>query len=157
MKHFQNIRTLKDLKEKYKALCKLHHPDLGGDTATMQEINAEYDKMLKTQAFSTYFKSENCKTSAEVEKAMRKVIEKLIALKGITLEICGTWLWITGETYPVKKYIKKAGCFFARKKCAWYWRPAEQKSKSRKPLSLEQIRERHGTINIANNKVFSLT
>jgi len=157
MKFFQNITNLDDLKKEYKRLCKIHHPDLGGNTKVMQDINAEYDQMLETQVFKNHFESENCKTSAEVEKAMREVIEKLIILKGISLEICGTWLWITGKTYPVKSQIKAAGCFFARKKVAWYWRPAEQKSSNRKPLSLDKIRERHGSINIINNKkVYSL-
>ena len=158
MQFFQNIIDLHDLKKEYKKLCKIHHPDLGGSTKVMQQINRQYNEILETQVFQDHFKSEECKTSMEVEKAMREVIEKLIVLKGISLEICGTWLWITGNTYPVKEAIKAAGCYFARKKVAWYWRPAEQKSNNRKPLSLDKIRERHGSINIINNKkVYALT
>jgi len=158
MEYFENIIDLESLKKEYKRLCKIHHPDLGGSTKVMQDINRQYNEILETQVFQDHFKSEDCKTSMEVERAMREVIEKIIALQGIVLEICGTWLWITGNTYPVKDAIKAAGCFFARKKKAWYWRPAEQKSSNRKPLTLEQIRKRHGTINIVNNKkVYSLT
>jgi hypothetical protein len=29
----------------YKALARLHHPDLGGDTTAMQRINAAYDRL----------------------------------------------------------------------------------------------------------------
>ena len=29
----------------YRCLARLHHPDLGGDTATMQGINAAYDRL----------------------------------------------------------------------------------------------------------------
>ena len=45
MTYFNNIRTLEALKKAYRELAMLHHPDRGGDTATMQAINAEYDEM----------------------------------------------------------------------------------------------------------------
>lgn len=41
--YFENVTTLDELKREYKRLAKLHHPDVGGDTATMQQINAEHD------------------------------------------------------------------------------------------------------------------
>ena len=157
MQYFTNITTIEGLKAKYKELCKRHHPDLGGSTEAMQAINEEYEQMLKTRVFQDHFKKEGCRTSADVEKAMRDVIEKVIVLEGISIEICGTWLWITGTTYPVKDRIKAAGCFFAKKKVAWYWRPKEQKSKNKKPLSLEQIREKHGSRHIKTNKVYQIT
>lgn len=43
MKWFNNPETLEDLKKQYKKLVFKHHPDKGGKTADMQEINAEYD------------------------------------------------------------------------------------------------------------------
>ena len=45
MAHFNNINSLADLKEQYKTLALANHPDKGGDTAVMQEINAEYDRL----------------------------------------------------------------------------------------------------------------
>ncbi len=43
MKHFRAGLSIEGLKQEYRKLAKKHHPDLGGDTTTMQEINAEYD------------------------------------------------------------------------------------------------------------------
>ena len=43
MKYFTGCKTLDDLKREYRRLAMLHHPDVGGDTATMQAINAEFD------------------------------------------------------------------------------------------------------------------
>lgn len=43
MKYFSNVKTLDELKRAYRLLCMKHHPDVGGDTATMQAINAEHD------------------------------------------------------------------------------------------------------------------
>ena len=45
MSFFSSVRTLDALKAAYRELAMLHHPDRGGDTATMQAINAEYDEM----------------------------------------------------------------------------------------------------------------
>ena len=43
MKYFASINDLSALKAAYKRLALANHPDRGGDTATMQEINSEYD------------------------------------------------------------------------------------------------------------------
>ena len=43
MKYFAGINDLNALKAEYKRLALENHPDRGGDTAVMQEINAEYD------------------------------------------------------------------------------------------------------------------
>lgn len=46
MKYFNEVHTLDELKKEFRRLAMLHHPDVGGDTATMQEINAEYDRLF---------------------------------------------------------------------------------------------------------------
>lgn len=46
MKYFTNCTTLEALKKEYRRLCMLHHPDRGGDTATMAAINEEYDAVF---------------------------------------------------------------------------------------------------------------
>lgn len=47
MKYFKNIQTLSELKKKFRSLAIQNHPDKGGDTAVMQEINAEFDAMYQ--------------------------------------------------------------------------------------------------------------
>lgn len=46
MKYFTACKTLDELKKEYRRLAMLHHPDVGGDTATMQAINAEFDALF---------------------------------------------------------------------------------------------------------------
>ena len=41
-KYFKNCQSFEEAKAMYKKLARENHPDLGGDTATMQEINAEW-------------------------------------------------------------------------------------------------------------------
>lgn len=45
MSYFNSITSFDDLKARYRALAMQHHPDRGGDLATMQAINAEYDAL----------------------------------------------------------------------------------------------------------------
>ena len=45
MTYFQNITSLSELKKQYRELVKNNHPDKGGDTAVMQAINNEFEKL----------------------------------------------------------------------------------------------------------------
>ena len=47
MSWFSKVKTLEDLKKEYKKLAMQYHPDRpGGDTAKMQQINGEYDRLF---------------------------------------------------------------------------------------------------------------
>lgn len=140
---FQSCKTLEELKKQYRDLCRQHHPDLGGDEETMKQINLEYERLVRAGSFAE--EMARAGTDEEVETAFRELLEKLTVMSGLVLEICGSWLWVTGNTYPVRQQLKEAGLKFAAKKVAWFWRPEEQRSRNRKPLTLEEIRERHGS------------
>lgn len=43
---FASCKTLDELKKAYKAAAMKYHPDMGGDTATMQAVNAEYERLF---------------------------------------------------------------------------------------------------------------
>lgn len=45
MSYFGSVKSFDELKAHYRALAMQHHPDRGGDLATMQAINAEYDAL----------------------------------------------------------------------------------------------------------------
>jgi len=147
MGYFAGIKNLDDLKAKYRELCKLHHPDLGGDTATMQAINAAYRKIID-DVFIDFGQS-----TAEIEESLRDIIERTVVFEGLVVELCGRWVWFTGETYRWKSQLKALGCFFASKKKAWYWRPEDAAKTSKgKPLELDQIRSRYGSSVLESKK-----
>jgi hypothetical protein len=79
-------------------------------------------------------------------------------LEGIVIEICGVWIWLTGETYPHKNVLKSSGCLFSGKKKAWYWRTKQKKSYySRGKYSLDQIRSRYGSLGLNEQSVNYIT
>ena len=55
MKYFTNCTTLDELKKEFRRLCMKHHPDRGGDTATMAAINAEYEALFADQVPNAIF------------------------------------------------------------------------------------------------------
>lgn len=143
---FSNVKTLDELKKLYRELAQKLHPDKGGSTEDMKALNAEYDEVFKrvknfrTAASGEVYESEN----AEAPEDFREVIEKIIMLN-IKIEICGSWIWVTGNTYPVRGQLKEAGFYWSKNKSAWYWHSPENASRSRKRMSLDEIRAFHGS------------
>ncbi len=139
--YFKGIDNLQDLKNLYRELAKKHHPDHGGDTKTMQQINNEFEYL-----FNTLPKTKGEKTSEQTATDYIKVVENIIHIPDIKIEIIGTWIWITGNTRPVKEELKKAGFKFAPKKTAWYWHGQKKyRKRSKKKLSMEEIRNLYGS------------
>jgi len=146
MNYFEDITTLEGLKRKYRELSKIHHPDLGGNTQIMQAINAQYEDML-TRVHNREGKPLD-QEEIKIQKDIMDMINKIIALKGIIIEVTGRWVWVTGETRQYKDYFKTLGFWWASKKIAWYWRPADAKVNNRHPYSLDQIRTKYGSVSI---------
>ena len=48
--------------------------------------------------------------TTETAEEFRTIIELLLKLDGITVELCGSWLWLSGETKQHKDALKAAGC-----------------------------------------------
>jgi curved DNA-binding protein CbpA len=158
---FTGVKTLQELKKTYYKLAMINHPDRGGNLETMKEINTEYDKMfdiLKDQinydnfknAENNDFSNVNYTYKQETSDIFKDIISKIIGLDGIEIEICGYWLWISGNTRPHSKHIKESGFKWSPNKFMWYWRPAEHKSFNRKSFSIDDIRSKYGSQKIKN-------
>jgi curved DNA-binding protein CbpA len=145
MRWFNDCETLEDVKAFYKKLAKQHHPDLGGDTVTMQEINKEYAFASAKAIKGANLSDEETENEILSSEAYRKAIEQIIHLEGITIELVGFWIWVTGNSYPVRATLKDAGFFFASKKLAWYFRTAEYKVSKGGKKSLDEIRDKYGS------------
>lgn len=144
MKYFKNCQTIEAIKSLYKQLAKEYHPDRGGDTTTMQAINAEYAFACANLARGAGWSDEKIDTELKLSEEYRQVIEKIIHLPGIVIEIVGHWIWITGNTKPVKDQLREAGFFYAAKKIAWYYRNQAFAVRGN-GAPLEKIRRKYGS------------
>lgn len=146
MKWFANVKTLDELRREYRRLAIIHHPDKGGDTATMQEINEQYSKLsAKLINGNTSYSEDQKRHEHKVSEDLRVQLNKIVSLPGIIIELIGNWIWVTGNTYPVKDILKESGYRFSNSKVAWYWHNGEYSKKSGKLLSMDEIRDAWGT------------
>jgi hypothetical protein len=142
MKWFTTCQNLEALKKAYKELVMEHHPDRGGDNATMAEINNEYEKMFAMLQKTSTNKAEQ----SEKVNEYRDIINELLKLHGLQIEICGAWLWISGKTYENKVALGKLDCNWAAKKKLWYWRPEESAcTHNRHTQDMQSIRAKYGS------------
>lgn len=149
-----NISTLEELRKQYKNLLKLHHPDNGGTKEASQQINNEYEQLFSMlKAGYTHTGTEN-KESAKVDwteqtdEALREALQKIIHLEGIEIEICGSWIWVSGNTYQHKTKIKAAGYKWSKNKSMWYFHNGEYRRGSRKTYTMDDIRMKYGSTGV---------
>ena len=141
-KYFSHCKSLDDVKRLYKKLALEYHPDRpGGNVAIMQKINQEYDEVMKDPYFEFSSQTDEAKKDY-VEYP--EIISKIISFD-ITIEICGNWIWLSGNTRKYSRQLKETGFFYAPKKKMWYWRPNDFKSTSKKPISIDEIRSKYGS------------
>ncbi len=154
MKYFNDCNTLEEVKALYKKLALENHPDRGGSTEVMQEINTEYAFATARIVSGSNMNAEDTEQQIRFSEEYRRVIEQIIHLPGIKIELVGLWIWVTGNTKPVRKELGKAGLYYASKKVAWYYRSADLKEFRGGKKSLDEIRNKYGSeeINSRNAK-----
>ena len=152
MKWFAAFGTLDEVKALYKKLAKQYHPDLGGDTETMQSINREYAFASAKAIKGNNLSDEEAENEIRFSEEYRQAIEKIIHMEGIIIELVGYWIWVTGNTFAVKTDLKNAGFLFASKKLAWYFRTGEYKVNKGGKKSLDEIRNKYGSEILNDNK-----
>lgn len=146
-KYFAGINTLDELKAAYRRLVLKYHPDRGGDLETMKAINAEHDRLFEELKKSHNSNADEYHQTTETAAEFRGIIEKLMHIGGdLTIELCGSWLWISGDTRPCKDELKAAGCRWSKNKNMWYWHHPEEGCKwHRGRRTIDQIRSKYGS------------
>ena len=141
--YFDNITTMDGLRAEYRRLIKINHPDAGGDEATMKAINLAYEAAVDYIRRHGE-KAEADKAAADVPAEFMAAVSAVVACPGLIVEIVGSWVWVTGDTYRNRDRLKAAGYKWAAKKSAWYWHPADQAVGRSSRMSLDQIRDKYG-------------
>lgn len=150
MSYFNNVNSLEDLKKEYRKLVFIHHPDRGGDTTSMQELNYKYEKLFEQLKYKHNTDNPNRQTT-ETSDQFIGILEQLNKFINIEIEIIGNWLWVSGNTYPIKNELRKI-LQWSKSKKMWYWRADENKCGWYKTdKSIDDIRAKFGTTKVKNN------
>lgn len=141
-KYFDNIKTLDELRKEYKRLVKVNHPDNGGSEETIKEINTQYEICFKR--IEREDKTNSYKYDFESDELLRTIINAIVNLN-VDIEICGSWIWVSGNTFSCKETLKQNGFKWASKKKMWYWHNPEEVIKGNGKTTMADIRTKYGS------------
>ena len=149
MRYFSDCKTAEELKKAYRTWAKKLHPDLGGNAEEFKVMQAEYERLwerLKNIHKTSEGKTYTAKTETrETPQEFINIINILIRLEGVQTEICGNWIWCSGNTQQYKDILKELKFRWAHKKRAWYYHSEPYHKKSRRELTLDEIRDMFGS------------
>ena len=142
LKEFKNIEGINEAKKIYKTLAKKLHPDMdGGNEESFKILNAVYTDLIEHKIyFSNDFK---------IDIELEKVISLILHFENITIELVGSWIWVSGDTKEIKEKLKELGFKWASKKMMWYY--GEMKSKKPTPKSIDEIKAKYGSETLKSN------
>jgi hypothetical protein len=142
MNFFKGCINLDMVRKRFRDLAMEHHPDRGGDTATMQQVNAAYHEKLESfngvELENRKTKEKyNYKYSFRYEQEIADKLDEIIRLKldNIEIELVGTWIWVTGTTKEQAKLFNRSGAKMKWTKShggKWYWHPNVNRTALRK-------------------------
>lgn len=145
--YFENVTTAEELKKVYHKLVKELHPDNGGNAEAFTEMKAQFDKLSHSKIWNTHkamdgktYEKENTTTPEQ----FTEIIEKLRSLENITIEILGSWIWVTGDTKSYKEILKSLGFLFSSKKSAWYFNGDTKKRRTHSKMNYNDLRNHWG-------------
>ena len=158
----EDLKDVNTLRAAYKRLLIKYHPDNNKNDTTgmMQEINAEYDKLFEqikyayenSEAYTNQTDRQKQAYDWEKDKQLRAIIAALSKFAGPEIELCGTWVYVRGETYPYRKELKVLGMNYNRQKTCWIIHFADYYKHHKKSLSMSHIRDKYGSVVIRTEK-----
>ena len=142
LKEFQNVEGINEAKKIYKTLAKKLHPDMvGGDEESFKLLNAIYTDLIEHKIyFSNDFK---------IDIELEKIISLILHFENITIELIGSWVWVSGDTKEIKDKLKELGFKWASKKKMWFY--GEMKGRNPQEKSMEEIKSKYGSETLKTN------
>ncbi len=144
------------VKSAWKQKAKENHPDIGGELRRMQLVNEARDFLFKCIGNGwTWDATQKAKAAEEtpLTETINELWNKIKHLPKINIELCGTWVWVSGETKEVKDQLSEAGMKYASKKQMWAWSPPGSKRRyGKKTQPMDKIRAKYGSENLGKSE-----
>ena len=156
-KYFAGVTDIETLRKRYRELLKKFHPDNdGGSVEITQEINAEYDRLFSILSNKNDIDGQSSTYDNKAEnEAFKTVINDIIHINA-DIEIIGSWVWVHGG-YEYRELLKSVGFKFAPKKKCWCWHFGDYRRRSKREISLEEIRQKYGSQKVnSKSKQFAI-
>ena len=84
------------------------------------------------------------KVSEADAKKLAEVAAEAKKIAGVTVRLVRAWLWVDGDTKPVKEALKELGFHYAPKKCKWYFTLEKGKCHYKKNIPWNEITGKYG-------------
>lgn len=146
MNYFKECKSIEDVKKMYKKLAVKLHPDTNKEKDTTKEfieMSNQYEKAFE-KFKNTFVNSDGetyTKENNEMPEIFKDIIDNIIHFEDITIDIIGNWIWLSGNTFEYKKEIKDLKFKWAKNKKAWYYHEGEYVKRSKKKMSLDDLKE----------------
>ena len=145
-------KTKAGLKKAYHKKSFENHPDRGGNVEIMKLINVAYEFLNNMNYWWTATQAREAKKTTPLTQTMQSKIDILSTFAGLKIEIIGSWLWASGNTFQVKTEIKAMGFRFSAKKSAWYYHEDKTyRKRGKKEFSMDDIRDLHGATTVSTS------
>jgi hypothetical protein len=161
--YFDHCQTVEEIKAEYRELALKNHPDVGGDTATMQAINAAYEKALQRMDGQTSNGTDGHQHTyhynADIEATVMAKISEFLAAKipNVELWLIGTWLWADGDTRPARAQLKALGFRWHNKRKKWYYTATPNRTRYNRKANLGDLADKYGARNFKQEEEPALT
>jgi len=137
--YFNGCLSLKEIKHRYLALSREHHPINGKDPITLFQVRMEYQQIPRDPFFGFHQHPEDVKDDF---LHYPEVVDRLLGWR-LNVALIGTWTWVSGETYPYRDKLTEMGFAYEPLKKSWYNRPNSCRSTNPNPLPFDKIKSLH--------------
>lgn len=144
------------VKKAYRKACRAYHPDINpAGLETMQAVNEAFETLSKEKfPLST----DSTQERSNYGEALNDALNAIINIHDLNIEICGAWVWVSGNTKPNKESLKNAKYLWSKNKNMWYFRPENQKKRFfRGSSSIDEIRTKYGSDKVRSRRPYALS
>ena len=149
--YFVNCQTAEELKKEYHKLAMKMHPDNGGDENEFKQMQIEFSKLwnvLKnvhvTKDGKTYDTTGTDRATTETAEEFMDIINRLMFVDALHVEMCGSWIWVSGDTKSYREFLKELGFQYSANKQMWYYHKDQKRKfyKGKKAWTIDQEKEK---------------